>query len=175
MNRCCYDLDYLLGLTGWTLRPATVLAQTWNVPPPFAAHVAPESDAETHVTAFIRCAGGEAISLERAEYVAAAPSSTVKIVGECASLQLDTIFQPGREGKKVVLDKVDPARGIVSETVWSGDDPPVARHTHTLNDFITAIREDRPCDTSLEKALIVQQITDAIYESAESAAAAPIR
>ena len=57
-NWGCYDLDYLLGLTGWSLRPRLVLAQTWKVPPQFEAHVAPGSDAETHFAAFVLCEGG---------------------------------------------------------------------------------------------------------------------
>ena len=30
-NWGCYDLDYLLGLTGWTLRPRTVFGQAWTI------------------------------------------------------------------------------------------------------------------------------------------------
>ncbi|MBM4046695.1 MAG: Gfo/Idh/MocA family oxidoreductase, partial [Planctomycetes bacterium] len=53
LNWGCYDLDYLLGITGWTLKPKLVLAQTWTVPPQFESHIAPGSDAETYFTAFI--------------------------------------------------------------------------------------------------------------------------
>ena len=31
VNWGCYDLDYLLGLTGWRLQPRHVLAQTWQI------------------------------------------------------------------------------------------------------------------------------------------------
>ena len=50
VNWGCYDLDYLLGISGWRLRPQTVLAQSWRVPATFADTVAPASDAETHIT-----------------------------------------------------------------------------------------------------------------------------
>ena len=71
MNWGCYDLDYLLGLCGWKLKPKLVLAQTWPVAPELLSHVAPGSDAETHFAAIIRCEGGEMITFERAEYAAA--------------------------------------------------------------------------------------------------------
>ena len=35
VNWGCYDLDYLLGITGWQLKPQTVFAQTWTVPQVF--------------------------------------------------------------------------------------------------------------------------------------------
>ena len=168
MNRGCYDLDYLFGITGWTLEPRTVLAQTWTVPGAFAAHVAQGSDAETHVVAFIRCAGGETIHLERAEYIAATSSSAIKIVGDRASLHLGTVFAQGKDGKQVVLDRADAEKGVVSETVWAGEDAPDYKHTAPLDDFVRAIEDKRPCATSLENALVVQQVTDAIYASAES-------
>jgi predicted dehydrogenase len=71
MNWGCYDLDYLLGLTGWTLRPKLVLGKTWTVPPTYASFIAPGSDAETHVTAIILCVSGEVIHYERSEYASA--------------------------------------------------------------------------------------------------------
>ena len=46
VNWGCYDLDYLLGITGWALKPETVFAQTWTIPPQLESHIAPESDAE---------------------------------------------------------------------------------------------------------------------------------
>ncbi len=75
VNWGCYDLDYLLGITGWSLKPKTVFAQTWTVPPPFESHVAPSSDAETHYIATIRCEGGIILSIERGEYMTAQSES----------------------------------------------------------------------------------------------------
>ncbi|MCX7643346.1 MAG: Gfo/Idh/MocA family oxidoreductase, partial [Armatimonadetes bacterium] len=53
MNWGCYDLDYLLSLFNWQLKPKWVMANMWTVPPPFEPHVAPGSDAETHVTTLL--------------------------------------------------------------------------------------------------------------------------
>ncbi len=33
MNWGCYDLDYILGITGWKLEPEEVLARTWEASP----------------------------------------------------------------------------------------------------------------------------------------------
>jgi len=45
VNWGCYDLDYLLGITGWMIEPRLALARTWGVPETFAAYAAPGSDA----------------------------------------------------------------------------------------------------------------------------------
>ena len=42
VNWGVYDMDYLLGITGWKLRPRTVLAQTWPIPPQLASYVVPQ-------------------------------------------------------------------------------------------------------------------------------------
>ena len=171
MNWGCYELDYLLGITGWTLEPKVVLAQCWNVPEQFASYIAPGSDAETHFVALIRCGDGTAITIERAEYVATQPSNTWKIVGETGSLHLHMLAELN---KKIVLDYPDAEKGIVSETIWSGDETQDTLHRGTIHDFIDAVRENRPCQTSLEKALIIQRITDAIYESSATGQAVDI-
>lgn len=171
MNWGCYDMDYLLGIAGWTLRPENALAQIWTVPEPFESYIAPGSDAETHFTALVRFAGGAAMTIERAEYVATTPSNTWEIVGDRGSLHL---HMTPAEDKKIVLDKGDAEKGVVSEVVWSGKEDWSVMHTGVIHDFIDAVREKRPCATSLERALIVQQITDAIYQSAESGEAVRI-
>ena len=165
MNWGCYDLDYLLGITGWRLTPETVFGQTWPIPDVYLSRAVPDSDAETHFVAMIRCAGGEMITLERAEYVTTTEYAACKIVGGAASLHLQML---AGEGKKIVLDKGDPDAGVVSEVVWEEPlEEWATMHRSPVHDFIDAIRDKRPCRTSLEKALIVQQISDAVYESAE--------
>ena len=42
VNWGCYDLDYLLGITGWSLNPLSVFAQTWTVPSAYESHIAPD-------------------------------------------------------------------------------------------------------------------------------------
>ena len=36
VNWGCYDLNYLLGITGWAIEPRLALARTWGVPEPSA-------------------------------------------------------------------------------------------------------------------------------------------
>jgi len=169
VNWGCYDLDYLLGITGWKLKPRLALAQTWPVPPPFASHPAPGSDAETHFAALIRCEGGTVISFERGEYMAAQTEEAWRIVGSKGSLRLTMVSQPG---KTIVFDYADEEKGVLSKTVWQGEED--KRFISPVADFAAAIRENRPPMTSLENSLVVQKITDAIYASAEKGTAVEI-
>ncbi len=172
MNWGCYDLDYLLGITGWSLKPKTVLAQTWTVPPKFTALATPGSDAETHFASLTVCEGGTVINFERAEMSAAQPEGAWKIVGSEGSLDLQMV--PGKEPKKIVHNRASSEEGVVSATVWEGNETWDTLHGGPLADFTAAIREGRDPRTTLEKALVVQQITDAIYKSAETGGAVDI-
>lgn len=165
MNWGCYDLDYLLGLLGWSLRPRTVFAQTWSVAEPFSApgYVAEGSDAETHFAALIRCDGGSVISFERAELAAAQTSNTWEIAGSLGTLHLHML--QGR--KTITVDRAVANEGVITETLWEGADEGVGVHAGPLTDLARAIREGRDPLTTLEQALVVQQISDAIYASAE--------
>ncbi len=165
MNWGCYDLDYLLGITGWELRPHTVLAQTWTIPPQLASHIPEGSDAETHYVALIRCEGGTMISLERGEYMAAGEEIAWQIVGTRGSLQLEMI--PG-SANKIVFDEATTEQGTASRTIWESEQEYSVVHRGPLTDLAEAIRENREPMTSLEKALVVQKITDAVYQSAAS-------
>ena len=172
MNWGCYDLDYLLGITGWTLKPKTVLAQTWTVPPKFAALAAPGSDAETHFTSLILCEGGTVISFERAEMSAARREGAWKIVGTEGSLDLQMVF--GDAPKQIVHNRASSEEGVISETIWEGEENWGMVHEGPLADFTAAVREGREPRTNLERALVIQQISDAIYKSAETGGAVEI-
>lgn len=161
-NWASYDLDFLLGVSGWTLEPRAVLAQAWGVPPGLEGHVAPGSDAETHFTALVRCAGGAVLSLERGELVAGPPEAAWQIVGTRGGLRLDMLPGPS---KTVWLDRVTP-RGLESEVVWQGDESFATVHAGPVEDFAAAIRERRPPRTGLEEALVIQRLLDSIYASA---------
>ena len=164
LNWGVYDLDYLFSLTGWQLKPETVLAQTWTVPETFGPHVAPNSDAETYVSAFIRCEGGVVISFERGEYMATVQDEAWQIVGEAGSLRLRMV--PDRP-KELLLDKADGQRGIMTKTVWQGEETYQTIHSLPLENFATAILEGLEPATTLERALQMQRLTDAIYASAD--------
>lgn len=171
VNWGCYDLDYVLGLTGWQLKPRLVLAQTWPLARHLSARVDPESDAENHFIALIRCENGTIISFERGEFVSAADDEAWQILGANASLRLRML--PG-SGKEIVLDESHADDGVVSRIIWQGDDDHSLMNLGVLEDFALAIRENRQPETSLERAMVIQQITDAIYASAESEKAVEI-
>ena len=165
MNWGCYDLDYLLGITGWSLRPTRVLARTWTVPEAYESFVAPASDAETHVSALILCEGGTTIQYERGEYAAARPEALWQLTGSKQSLH---VHLTDTSGFTVTVDRADPERGTISEPLFAPIADPMDGMRAQLDDFALAIREGRRPHTGLEEALLVQRITDAIYASSAS-------
>lgn len=171
-NWGCYDLDYLLTVTGWTLRPRTVLAQTWSVGEAFADRVAEGSNAETHVAALIRCEGGSVITLERGEFLPIASETAWQITGERGTLRLNLL---PRAGNQVILDEADPATGITTRVVWTGDETWDMAHFNPIADFAAAVHEARDPSSSLAHVLAIQQITSAIYASAATGKAVTIK
>ena len=165
VNWGCYDLDYLLGLTGWQLKPQSVFAQTWTVPSVFQSHIAPGSDAETHYTALIRCEDDIVLSVERGEFMAMHSHADWEVIGSEGSLKL-TMRDEAPEN--VIYNRTTTAAGVVSTTLAEAGDAPESPHSTPLSDFAAAIRENRQPLTNLENSLVVQQITDAIYASAET-------
>ncbi len=172
VNWGCYDLDYLLGITGWTLKPQTVFAQTWTIPPQFESHIAPDSDAETHYTALIRCEGGTMLSIERGEYMPMKDDHVWQILGTKGALKLK---MTDTRSNAVIYDDTTTEDGVITKTLWEGEESSADIHAGPTTDFAAAIRENRPPRTTLEQALVVQQITDAIYASAEQGTAVEIK
>jgi predicted dehydrogenase len=170
MNWGCYDLDFVLGLTGWRLRPRLVLAQCWTLAPHLAARAAPGSDAETHGLAVIQCDDGILLSFERAEFASSAADNTHQFIGETGTLR--TVMAAPR--KSVFHDHTDGQFGLLTRTLWEGDDPTEVIHAGPLRDFASAILHGRAPKTTLEQALMVQQITDAVYASSAGRCAVPI-
>jgi predicted dehydrogenase len=164
MNWGCYEIDYLLGITNWTLKPRTVFAQTWQISERFRSHIPPGSDAETHYTALIRCEGGAMLSMERGEYMPVHAQSAWQIIGENGSLGLHMTSGDA----SLVFCRADDASGIVEEVVWEGTADRSVTHSGPLHDLAAAIRGNREPETSLRNALVVQQISDGIYASAAS-------
>lgn len=170
MNWGCYDLDYLLALFDWQLRPKWVVANMWGVPPPFEPHVAPGSDAETHVAALLLC-DELTIAYERGEYMPTAPEDGWEIIGEKGSLRFKMIPE---KGKIITFYEANTEAGVVPKVLWQGDETWDMVHEGVVNDFIQAVMQNRQPATTLEQALIVQQITDAIYASAVKGEPVPI-
>lgn len=162
MNWGCYDLDYLLGITGWKLKPSVVLAQTWPVPPRMVPNVAPGSDAEPHFAALIRCEGSAVISFERGEYMPAHDEKAWQIVGTNGALNL--IMTPW-EAKAITHDDTTTEKGLTTRTIWQIDRAETMRKDMVI-DFAEAVVHGREPMTTLEKALLIQKVTDAIYKSA---------
>ena len=171
VNWGCYDLDYLLGITGWSLRPTAVLAQTWRVPPQFESHIWPGSDAEAHYAALVRCEGGAVLTLERGEYMAAETENAWQVVGTQGSLTLQmTRANPWR----ILHTDTSTEEGATTTTLWEGGEAAAKPLSHPAVDLAEAIRLGRRPATDLERSLVVQGITDAIYASAESGEAVAV-
>lgn len=171
VNWGSYDLDYLLGITGWQVRPQMALAQSWRVPPALAGNVAPGSDGETHIAGLVRCADDIALTYERGEYVAGQAEASWEVIGEAGSLRL--WMTPAAE-KAILYFEASAERGTVPWTLWEGSEAYEEVHPAVLEDFATAIRTGRPPRTTLTRALLVQQITDALYRSAETGQAVAV-
>lgn len=168
MNWGCYDLDYLLGITGWQLQPQEVFAQCWPVAEQLQPHLPEGSDAETHYIALIRCAGGTMLSIERGEYMAASAESGWQIVGDRGSL---TLTMTASNPKRIVYESATTQDGHRAEVLWEGNENADLLMTGPLTDLAAAIIEDREPLTGLEQALVVQRLSDAIYRSAAAGTA----
>ncbi|MDD5688267.1 MAG: Gfo/Idh/MocA family oxidoreductase [Elusimicrobia bacterium] len=164
VNWGCYDLDYILGILGWKLKPRKVLAHMWYIQPQYKLYVAEGSDAETHIVALITCDDGTVIELERGEYLTTQSEDVCQIIGTKGSLRLQMVVD---EKTKIIFDKSDPEKGVVSETVWECDGNIEDHHKLVIKDFANAVlKKSRPM-TGLEESLVIQKIVDAVYISAE--------
>jgi len=166
VNWGCYDLDYLLGLLDFKLTPQSALARTWRVGAPYTAYAAPGSDAETHVTALITFAEGCVLNYERAEMSTLPPDNRWQITGERGTLTLQMLKA---KTANVVLTEPDAAKGTRTRVIWEGDEAVLtAEHDGVVFDFVEAILQKRPPQTSLQDALLFARIADAIYASSAS-------
>jgi predicted dehydrogenase len=170
-NWSCYDLDYILGLTGWTFRPRTALAQIWPCVPTFRCHIAPESDAEAHFAALVTGDDGAVLTIERGEFMPMASEAAWQIIGTKGALRLGMV---GGTERRLFLDTASEAQGVSSQVIWEGNDTGRGGSPLVIEDFVLAVREGRPPATGLEQALVMMQITDAIYESARTGRAVTI-
>jgi len=172
VNWGCYDLDYVLGVAGWNVKPKLVLAQAWPIAGHLPGRVAEGSDAESHAIALIHCENGVVFSLERAEFSSLANDEAWQIVGSKASLRLDMLGKAGP--RTLYLDKTDTNGPLTTETIFNGEEDRWNCHKGPLEDLATAIRTGGDPKTTLEQALLMQKITDAIYASAREGKAIEI-
>lgn len=172
VNWSCYDLDYLMQIVNWQLQPRVVLAKWWLVAEKMSAYVASGSDADSHYTAFIQCDDDIVLTMERAEFSSATNDQAWEIIGTEGTLHLPMVSQKGKPNA-VILDRFVPGEGIVSEVIWEegqGGSP----EGGVLENFVHAVRENKEPKTSLERALVMQKITDAIYASTKTGEAVHI-
>ena len=164
MNWGIYDLDFILGVSGWSLQPVSIAAQTWGVAAPFGDRVAPGSDAETHLTAFIRFANGASMVYERGEFTAAPVRNEWQLLGTTGALRLHLFDAKA----PVLLDQTDPASGVQSRVLH--EDPASTEHfmTGPVGDWVSAVNDRRAPQTGLEQALVLARVCDALYQSARS-------
>jgi predicted dehydrogenase len=134
-------------------------------------NVAEGSDAEVHYAALIRCENGTVISMERGEYMPAHEQMQWQIVGTNGSLNM--IMVPWRRGRTMTHDDTTTEEGVVTRTLWESEEGEQAKK-QVVVDFAEAIVEGREPLTSLDKALVIQKISDAIYESAATGKAVDI-
>ena len=87
-----------------------------------------------------------------------------QIIGSEGGLRLNMLTA---SDKVIWYDRSDPEQGLVSEKLWEGSEEGGVVHDGPVQDLAQAILEGRKPKTSLENALVVQKITDAVYESAE--------
>ena len=112
----------------------------------------------------MRCADGIALTYERGEYTAAQAEASWEVIGEAGSLRL--WMTPAQE-KEILYFEGNRAEGTISRTLWTGNESYNDINRAVLEDFATAIRTGRPPKTALTQALLVQRVTDALYQSAE--------
>lgn len=169
VNWSFYDLDYLMHITGWKLKPQGVLAKWWPIAEKMSDYVATDSDADSHYIAMVLCNDGIVLSMERSEFSSTTTDQAWEIIGTEGTLHLPMQEQEGK-ANAVILDRFISGKGIVSENIW--EDPKGIRNDGqtdaVLADFVCAVRENKPPKTSLEQALVMQKIIDGIYASAKS-------
>jgi predicted dehydrogenase len=160
-----YDLDYVLGVLGWKVRPVRVLGNSWTIPAAFAGHIAPGSDAETHVAGAVVCEGGVVILYERGEQVGHRTEELWSMTGTGGTLHFDIV---PREKGLLEFDRAVPERGVLTETVWEGSDSWDGVHEALVRDFAVSVRTGRAPRATLEEALVVEEVIHGLYESART-------
>ncbi|WP_436930017.1 Gfo/Idh/MocA family protein [Halosimplex halobium] len=121
-------------------------------------------DVEDSATAMIRCADDRTVSLEVAWAANQTESQEFLVRGTDAGARLDLggeelhLIESGRQGTDHVME-AELADGSLDHTGWEGND----------KRFLEAVAEgEPPADSTVEEALTVQRVMDAIYRSAEA-------
>ena len=157
-----YDLDYLLGLTGWTLEPQSICAAMSGVPQVYRQIAGPVNDVEVAVTAQVSFSGDAALDYHRDMFAAVdEPREAWRIECEHGALDLQMLTAT----PQVILRSFS-ASGIASEIVVEEAYEWPVIHRGPVIDFVDAIVDGRQPMTSLDNALVVQRVVDGIYRAA---------
>ncbi|NHN49144.1 Gfo/Idh/MocA family oxidoreductase [Halostella sp. JP-L12] len=120
-------------------------------------------DVEDSATAMIRLADDRTISLEIAWAANEASSQEFVVRGSDAGARLDlggdglTMLESGKQGTDHLVDSAIDT-GSIDHTGWEGSD----------KRFLDAVAAGAEPETTVEEALTVQRVIDAIYRSGES-------
>ena len=165
----CYDLDFLLGVCGWALRPEIVLADVRKLPKVYAERHPPRNDVEIQFSAKFRFDSGVTFDFRRATYFAGEARNEWLI--ECENGTIDVSMLPKRP--QIIVRRYA-ASGVESTVVLEGPETWSTILAGPVLDFVGAILEGRPPLTGLEESLVVQRMTDAVYASAEAGRAVSV-
>lgn len=167
-----YDFDYLLGLTGWSLKPEHVIAKMWGLAPSISDYFPAGADSETYGTAYIQCADNIVLTYERGEFMTAPLERSWQIIGSEGSL---TLHMTWPSEKVIIASTLNAETGVMEEVVWEGTEDSSWIHRGPMFDFANAILEGKAPATGLSEALKLQRIMDALYDSARLGAPVVIK
>lgn len=163
----CYDLDYLLGLCGWRHEPRVVLGEMTGLPQFFRQIAQPANDVEVRVSAQAWLSGGVVLDYQRAMF-AAVDEARQQWRIECENGAVDLNMLPAAPQLKVHRYQADGVRTealVPTPYQWSDI------HRGPVANFIDAVLGDATPRTTLENALTVQRLTDAICHAARTGTA----
>ncbi|MFB6218853.1 MAG: Gfo/Idh/MocA family protein [Halobacteriaceae archaeon] len=124
-----------------------------------------EDTVDDSVTALVRCAGGQTVSLEASWAARQRPSQRVVARGPDAGAEFErmademTLVEFGEQG--VAHERDVELRGEMEPSAHAAED----------RRFLAAVATGEPPANSIDDALTVQRVIDAIYRSSESGAA----
>ncbi len=165
----CYDLDFLMGVCGWSLKPATALADVSGLPKVYAERHPPLNDVEVQFSAKFLFESGVAFDFRRANYFAGEARNEWLI--ECDEGVIDVSMVPKKP--QIVLRR-HTADGVESKVEHEGPEAWGVILGGPVLDFVGAILEGRAPLTGLAQSLLVQRLTDAVYASAQKRQAVPV-
>jgi predicted dehydrogenase len=161
-----YDLDFVLGLTGWSMTPTAVFGQTWPISGEIADWVDPQSTAETHSNSLVRFSNGCVLNMERGEYLPTTAASSCLFTGTKGSMSLN---MTGGSGPAVTVEVFgDEGVHPTLTLAPSADNNMTGRATNLIGNFVQAVRDRSHPLTTLENSRTILTIVEAIRRSGQT-------